>query len=211
MDSSLIFPNALNSPVLFFSTGMTAVKANLEIFTIPQLVSLCLLFTVCLKGNHERHTIGLTPGTALALVATVGLAASIYSFFILRFKLDLYNAAEVSAAYGSMRAVTLVTASSVRSGVNVDFCGPVVAALALMESPASIVNLLLRVRVFAHRHNSQKSQETFDRSNGLRKSWLDRAVLLSMGSLLMGQVWPGPLGFCLTSPSVFRFTFHTFN
>ncbi|MEO1508904.1 MAG: sodium-dependent bicarbonate transport family permease [Cyanobacteria bacterium J06633_23] len=208
MDSSLILSNVLNSPVLFFFTGMTAIalKADLEILNpISQLFAPRLLFTSDLKGAHALHKIDLTSNTA---PATVGLAVAIYAFFSLRLKLDLYNAAKVSAAYGSMRAVTLVTASSVLSRVNVDCCGSVAAALALMESPASIVNLLLRVRVFAHRHDSQDLQETFDWDSGLRTSCLDGSVFLSMGRLLMGQVWPRPLGFHLTSPSVFQFIFN---
>lgn len=210
MDSSLIFSNVFNHTVLFFSTGMTAVllKSDLENFLpIPQLFSLYLLFTVSLRAAHELHEIGLTPGTALTLMAT-GWAVSIYSFFILRLKLDLYNAAEVLAAYGFICAVTLVTASSVRSRVNVNFGGPGVAALVLMESPASIVNLLLRVRVFARRHDSQDSQETFDWGNGLRKFCLGGSVFLSMGRLLVGQGWPWPLGFRFPSPSAFQVTFN---
>ena len=218
MDSSFIFPNVLNSPVLFFFTGMTAIalKAELESLNpIPLLFSLGFLFTVGLNGAHELHNIGVTPDMAQGPMVTVELATFvsvvIYSFFILRLKPELYNAAEVSAAYGSIRAVTLVTASSGLSGVNVDSCSPVVAALALMESPAIIVNLLLRLlraRVFAHRHDSQKSQETFGWGNGLQKSCLDGSVFLSIGSLLVGQVWPGPLNFRFTSPSAFQVTFN---
>jgi len=46
--------------------------------------------------------------------------------------------------------VTFVTASTFLARLNIDFGGHMVAALALMESPAIIVGLLL-VRIFAKR------------------------------------------------------------
>ena len=214
MDSSLILSNVFNYPVLFISTGMTAVFLTSDLGgfpPIPQLFSLgsfLISFAIGFRGAHELHKFGLTPFFAPTLMAAVRLAVSIYSFFILRLKLDLYNAATVSATYDSISAVTFVTASSFLSGVNVDFGVPMVAALALMESPAIIVDLLLRVRVFAHRRNSQESQKTLDWSDVSRESWLNGWVFLSLGSLLVGQVWPWPLFFRLTSPSAFQFTFN---
>ena len=39
-------------------------------------------------------------------------AVPIYSFFVLRIKLDEYNAGAIAATYGSMSAVTFITAIS---------------------------------------------------------------------------------------------------
>ena len=155
MNSNLILSNVLNPPVLFFFIGLTAVfvKSDLEIpQPIPKLFSLYLLFAIGFKGGHELHNSGITPDIAMALIAAVVVAAvvPIYSFFILRLKLDLYNAAAIAATYGSISAVTFVTASSFLDKVGMSYGGHMVAALALMESPAIIVGLLL-VRVFAKR------------------------------------------------------------
>ncbi len=194
MDSSLILSNILNPPVLFFFMGLAAVfaKSDLEIpQPIPKLFSLYLLFAIGFKGGHELHESGLTTEVAGALIAAVIVAAvvPIYSFFILRLKLDLYNSAAIAATYGSISAVTFVTASSFLDRQNVDFGGHMVAALALMESPAIIVGLLL-VRVFANRAtaDSEGEKEAFDWGEVLRESFLNGSVFLLIGSLLVGLV-----------------------
>ena len=211
MDSSLILSNVLNPPVLFFFIGLIAVfvKSDLEIpQPIPKLFSLYLLFAIGFKGGHELHESGLTIEVASALIAAVVVAAvvPIYSFFILRLKLDVYNAAAIAATYGSISAVTFVTAGSFLERVGVDYGGYMVAALALMESPAIIVGLLL-VRVFVSRaegnsikanNNSETgsdetgSSETekaaFNWGDVLRESFLNGSVFLLIGSLLVGLV-----------------------
>ncbi len=194
MNSSLILSNVLNPPVLFFFIGLTAVflKSDLEIpQPIPKLFSLYLLFAIGFKGGHELHESGVTPEIAMTLLAAVVVAAvvPIYSFFILRLKLDLYNAAAIAATYGSISAVTFVTASSFLARLNVDFGGHMVAALALMESPAIIVGLLL-VRIFANRNpdNGDREPEAFNWGEVLRESCLNGSVFLLVGSLLVGLV-----------------------
>jgi hypothetical protein len=194
MNSSLILSNILNPPVLFFFIGLIAVflKSDLEIpQPIPKLFSLYLLFAIGFKGGHELHESGLTLDIGITLVAAVMVAAvvPIYSFFILRLKLDIYNAAAIAATYGSISAVTFVTASSFLTRLNVNFGGHMVAALALMESPAIIVGLLL-VRTFANRRHSDEGTEpqAFSWKEVLRESCLNGSVFLLVGSLLVGLV-----------------------
>ena len=117
MDSSLILSNILNPPVLFFFIGLMAVflKSDLDIpHPLPKLFSLYLLFAIGFKGVHEIHESGINSEIAITLLTAIFLAAvvPIYSFFILRIKLDVYNAAAIAATYGSISAVTFVTASS---------------------------------------------------------------------------------------------------
>ena len=192
MSSSLILSNVLNPPVLFFFIGLSAVflKSDLEIpQPIPKLFSLYLLFAIGFKGGHELHESGLTPDIALALLAAVVMAAlvPVYSFFILRLKLDIHNAAAIAATYGSISAVTFVTASTFLARLDVDFGGHMVAALALMESPAIIVGLLL-VRVFAQQQNPNLDDDDFSWEEVLRESCLNGSVFLLVGSLLVGVV-----------------------
>ena len=198
MDSSLILANVLTPPILFFFIGLTAVlvKSDLEIpQPIPKLFSLYLLLSIGFKGGHELHESGLTFEVASALIAAVVMAAvvPIYSYFILRLKLDIYNAAAIAATYGSISAVTFVTASSFLTRIGVEFGGHMVAALALMESPAIIIGLLL-VRVFASRSAelgdtlSGKEKESFPWGEVLRESFLNGSVYLLIGSLLVGLI-----------------------
>jgi uncharacterized protein len=153
MDPSIILSNITNPPVLFFFLGMLAifVQSDLEIPNpLPKLFSLYLLVAIGFKGGHELFESGLSPSIVMTLIAAIFMASivPVYSFFILRIKLDNYNAAAIAATYGSISAVTFITASSLLDKLQISYGGHMVAALALMESPAIVVGLIL-VRVFS--------------------------------------------------------------
>ena len=197
MDSSLILSNILNPPVLFFFLGMLAVfvRSDLEIPNpLPKLFSLYLLVSIGFKGGHELFESGLTPMIIATLGAAIFMASivPVYSFFILRIKLDNYNAAAIAATYGSISAVTFITASSLLDKQNIEYGGHMVAALALMESPAIVVGLIL-LRVFTpkeltiadDKNDDGENQET-PWSEILREAFLNGSVLLLIGSLITG-------------------------
>ena len=199
MDSSLILSNILNPPVLFFFLGMVAifVQSDLEIPNpLPKLFSLYLLVAIGFKGGHELYESGLSPLIISTLLAAVFMASivPVYSFFILRLKLDNYNAAAIAATYGSISAVTFITASSLLDKIQIPYGGHMVAALALMESPAIVVGLIL-VRVFAKKaaNVSGEEEESTETSWGdvLREAFLNGSVLLLIGSLIIGLLTGG--------------------
>ncbi|MCC0178835.1 sodium-dependent bicarbonate transport family permease [Waterburya agarophytonicola K14] len=164
MDGSLILFNLLNPPVLFFFLGMTAVfvKSDLEIpAPLPKLFSLYLLIAIGFKGGHELSESGINLQISITLIAAVVMAAlvPIYTFFILRTKLDSYNSAAIAATYGSISAVTFITASSFLEKLQIPYGGHMVAALALMESPAIVVGIIL-VKMFAE--NKKLAVETIE-------------------------------------------------
>jgi uncharacterized protein len=153
MDPSIILSNISNPPVLFFFLGMLAVfvRSDLEIPNpLPKLFSLYLLVAIGFKGGHELFESRLSQSIVMTLIAAILMASivPVYSFFILRIKLDNYNAAAIAATYGSISAVTFITASSLLDKLQISYGGHMVAALALMESPAIVVGLIL-VRVFS--------------------------------------------------------------
>jgi uncharacterized protein len=159
MQSSLILFNILNPPVLFFFVGMAAIllKSDLEIpQPLPKLFSLYLLLSIGFKGGYEISKSGLSLEISETMLAAVVMACVVplYSFFILRIKLDTYNAAAVAATYGSISAVTFITASAFLTKLNIPFGGHMVAALALMESPAIVVGIML-VKAFAKRDKTE--------------------------------------------------------
>lgn len=194
MDSSLILSNILNPPVLFFFLGMLAVfvQSDLEIPNpLPKLFSLYLLVAIGFKGGHELFESGLSPLIISTLLAAILMASivPVYSFFILRIKLDNYNAAAIAATYGSISAVTFITASSLLDKLEIAYGGHMVAALALMESPAIVVGLIL-VRVFTKKQAELAADEgeSSETSWGevLREAFLNGSVLLLIGSLIIG-------------------------
>ena len=178
MDSSLILSNVLKSPVLFFIIGLTAVflKSDLEIpQPIPTLCFVYLLFAIGFTGEDRSYESGLSSEVAMAFrsaVVMVAAVVSVYSFFILRLKLYLYNASAVAAIDSFLCAATLVTVSSFLSQVNVDVGNYLVATLALITSPAMIMGLLL-ARVFVNRRKNKSLQDTLDwwKCSGVLPEW----------------------------------------
>lgn len=202
MNASLILSNILNPPVLFFFLGMLAVfvKSDLEIPPpIPKLFSLYLLFAIGFKGGVELVKSGITQEVLLALLAAILMACivPVYTFFILRLKLDPYNAAAIAATYGSISAVTFITAGSFLEELGIDSDGYMVAALALMESPAIIVGLIL-VNLFAAKQAPEEEGD-FSWPEVLQEAFLNSSVFLLVGSLLIG-VLTGEHGWQVLSP-----------
>jgi uncharacterized protein len=194
MDSSLILSNILNPPVMFFFLGMlaVAVQSDLEIPNpLPKLFSLYLLIAIGFKGGHELYESGLNAEVVSTLVISVLMASivPVYSFFILRLKLkNDFNAAAIAATYGSISAVTFITASALLDKLQIDYGGHMVAALALMESPAIMVGLIL-VRVFGNKKELGEDETASSESGWgavLHEAFLNGSVLLLIGSVVVG-------------------------
>jgi hypothetical protein len=199
MDISLIVSNILNPPVLFFFLGMTAVwvKSDLEIpAPVPKLLSLYLLFAIGFKGGVELVKSGVTQDVVLTLLAAMLMAClvPIYTFFILKLRLDTYDAAAIAATYGSISAVTFITASAFLDELGIAFDGYMVAALALMESPAIIVGLIL-VSLFT----IEQGKRDFSWPEVLQEAFLNSSVFLLVGSLIIG-VLTGEHGWQVLEP-----------
>ena len=194
MNSSPLLSNILNPPVLFFFLGMLAIflQSDLEIpQPLPKLFSLYLLLAIGFKGGYEIEKSAINPEIVLTLLAAIFMASvvPIYSFFILKLKLDTYNAAAIAATYGSISAVTFITAQSFLKILNIDSSGHMVAALALMESPAIIVGIVL-VRFFAKSQleagEGEGKAEKFSWGEVLREAFLNGSVFLLIGSVIVG-------------------------
>ncbi len=188
MDTSLILQNVLTPPVLFFFLGTIAValRSDLEIpAPLPKLFSFYLLLAIGFKGGLELQSSGFGIQVLQTIFAAIlmSLILPIICFGVLRLKLDVYNSAAIAAAYGSISAVTFITAESFLENLNLHFDGFMVAALALMESPAIIVGLLL-VKVAAPKQRA--NSKTIRWRAILHEAMLNGSVYLLIGSLLIG-------------------------
>lgn len=160
-------------------------KSDLEIpQPLPKLFSLYLLFAIGFKGGIELIKSGVNQEVALTLLAAIVMACvvPVYTFFILKVKLDTYNAGAIAATYGSISAVTFITASSFLQELGIDFDGFMVAALALMESPAIIVGLVL-VNLFTV---DRAASNNINWPEVLQEAFLNSSVFLLVGSLIIG-------------------------
>jgi hypothetical protein len=190
MDTSLVLQNLLTPPVLFFFLGVIAVlvRSDLEIpAPLPKLFSLYLLLAIGFKGGLELQHSGISGPVLPTIAAAVGmsLAVPLVSFAVLRLKLDGFNAAAIAATYGSISAVTFITAESFLETQKLPHDGFMVAALALMESPAIIVGLLL-VKLASTQQRPDNGRMRWGAV--LHEAMLNGSVYLLVGSLLIGYL-----------------------
>ncbi len=187
MDLTLITSNLLNPPVLFFFLGMIAcfVGSDLEIpQPIPKFLSLYLLLAIGFKGGVELHKSGLTTEVLIALGAAMLMAVIVplWTFFVLRKKFDVNNAAAVAATYGSVSAVTFIAAGSFLSQLGIPSGGHMVAAMALMESPAIIIGVAL-ARKLGNPGGAKSSW-----SHLMRDAFANGSVIVLCGALVIGAI-----------------------
>jgi uncharacterized protein len=187
MDTQILISNITNPTLLFFLLGViaTLVKSDLE---IPpgsvKFISLYLLFSIGFKGGQELAHSGITNEIIITLIIALSVAALVplYSFFILKRKLNVYDAGAVAAAYGSVSAVTFVAASGFLETKEIHYGGHMVAAMALMEAPAIIIAVML-IRKFDE-NKAQNHKLRYIVHDALTNG----SVLMIMGSLIIGIV-----------------------
>lgn len=187
MDFSLLFENLTNPALLYFILGIIAVclKSDLEIpNNSSKFISLYLLFAIGFKGGQElsHETINSEIIWSMLFGISIAIIIPLYTFFILKRKLNVYDAGAIAAAYGSISAVTFVTAVSYLESHQLALHGYMVAIMALMESPAIIVGLVL-ISIF----NKEKTQK-INKIEILRHSFTNGSVLLILGSLVIGYL-----------------------
>lgn len=194
----------LDPTILFFVFALFAgaVKSNLEIPPqISRFLSLYLLMALGLKGGFALAASGLTAEVAISLGCAVLLAVIIplISYRLLRKVISGFDAAAIAATYGSVSAVTFVTAVQYLESTHLAYGGHMAAAMALMESPAIIMAV-----VFANSLRKQHAEQSINvaavsatTSNAtthvgigkiLHESFTDGAQLLLLGSMLVGML-----------------------
>lgn len=187
---SAFLGNLGSPPLLFFFLGVLAVvvRSDLEIpAQIVKALSLYLLFAIGFKGGVALSESSIDAGVLFTLLAAVALSALIpvHTFFIMKARLPVADAAAIAATYGSVSAVTFVTAVGYLDAQGVAWSGYLVAAMALMESPAIVVGILMYSR-FANRDAA--SGGMFSWRQLFRESLFNGSVFLILGSMVIGWI-----------------------
>ncbi|MEY4930971.1 MAG: hypothetical protein RI909_1695 [Bacteroidota bacterium] len=185
MNYSLLIDNLTNPALLFFGLGILAVRLKSDLEIPPnssKFISLYLLFSIGFKGGQELAHSHFTMTIVWSVLFGIAVACIIplYTFFILKRKLKVEDAGAIAAAYGSVSAVTFVTASSFLEIQNISFSGHMVAVMALMEAPAIVIGVIL-IRMY-----SQKKDDSAKIRNVMSHSFTNGSVLLILGSLVIG-------------------------
>lgn len=187
MNFEILTSNLTNPTLLFFLLGIVAcvIKSDLE---IPEssfkFISLYLLFSIGFKGGQELNHSEFTSeiGYSFLLGMIIAAAIPLYTFFILKRKVSISDAAAIAASYGSVSAVTFVSAASFLEIQGIRFGGHMVAVMALMEFPAIIVGFILMMKFEKISSNGATLGKI------IRHSLSNGSVLMIMGSLLIGII-----------------------
>ena len=187
MNYNLLIDNLTNPALLFFVLGIIAVylKSDLEIpANSSKFISLYLLFAIGFKGgqelSHEEFTMEI--GWSMLFGVAISSIIPLYTFFILKRKLNVFDAGAIAAAYGSVSAVTFVTAVSYLESQQLSLHGHMVAIMALMESPAIIIGLIL-ISIFNKDEFNKINKRTV-----IKHSFTNGSVLLIVGCLIIGYL-----------------------
>lgn len=187
MDMSMLWDNLTNPALLFFFLGILSVqlKSDLEIpANSAHFISLYLLFSIGFKGGVELAHSDLDAEIIGSLFFGLLLASivPVIAFFLLKTKFSIPNAGSIAAAYGSVSAVTFVTAISFLELEQISYGGHMVAVMALMEAPAIMVGVLL-MSLYRKDHEERQPMGRI-----LHHALTNGSVFLILGSLLIGFV-----------------------
>ena len=115
MNYDLLLENVTNPALLFFALGIVAVKCKSDLEIPPtssKFISLYLLFAIGFKGGQELAHSQFSSEIILTILFAVlsSILIPIYVFFLIKRRLGIENAGAIAASYGSVSAVTFVTA-----------------------------------------------------------------------------------------------------
>jgi hypothetical protein len=185
-----ITANLLSPAILFFVLGVLAAVAKSDL-RFPEALyvtlTIYLLAAIGFKGGVALNQAGLGAVFLPAITAILlGTVIPLWSYPVLRWMggLASADAASIAAHYGSVSAVTFIAATNYLKTLGQPFEDYSSAFLAVMESPAIVVGVLLG------KLGSQKSGDRFGPSlkTALHEALLGRSVFLLVGSLLVGAL-----------------------
>jgi hypothetical protein len=178
---------------------------------ISKFISVYLLMAIGIKGGVALSESGIQPEILMGLGIALFMAFLVpaYTYPILRLRTDGYNAAAVAATYGSVSAVTFIAAGQYLDNQGVPHGGYMAVALVIMEAPAVIMAVSLAAITRAKEakkipashdlNSSAHSSAHFSIKGVLHESFTDGAIVLLMGSLLIGYI-VGSEGYVVMKP-----------
>jgi len=184
--------NLLSPAILFFVLGViaTLVRSDLR-FPEPLYVTLTiyLLVAIGLKGGAALADAGLAAAWKPGLAAiALGACIPLWAYPILRFvgRFSPVDSAAISAHYGSVSAVTFIAATNFLRQIGEPFENYASAFLAVMESPAIVVGILLGKLAAPASPGAPAEKLSATLRPALHEAIFGRSVLLLVGALIIG-------------------------
>jgi uncharacterized protein len=187
MNLDLLIDNLTNPALLFFVLGIVAVRLKSDLEIPPnssKFISLYLLFAIGFNGGRELAHSEMSAEIVYAMLFGITAASIIpvYTFFILKRKLTIENSGAIAASYGSISAVTFVTAVMFLEALQIPYSGYMVAVMALMEAPAIIVGVIL-IKIYKKK---DPNSPNISINSVVKHALTNGSVILILGSLVIG-------------------------
>ncbi len=182
--------NLLSPAVLFFALGLIAAltKSDLK-FPEPLYTGLTIYLLVALgfKGGVAIAEAGIAKVWLPACAAMLlGALIPLWTYPVLRFggKISAVDSAAIAAHYGSVSAVTFIAATNYLKSINQPFENYATAFLAVMESPAILVGVVLgKLATKKSGDDSFTSLKT-----AMHEALFGRSIFLLVGALVIGAL-----------------------
>ncbi|MDI1248040.1 MAG: sodium-dependent bicarbonate transport family permease [Lacunisphaera sp.] len=191
--------NLLSPAVLFFVLGVFAalVRSDLK-FPEPLYAGLTiyLLVAIGFKGGVAIAEAGLAQVWLPALAAmALGALIPFWTYPVLRHagRLAAVDAAAIAAHYGSVSAVTFIAATNYLQAVGQPYENYASAFLAVMESPAILVGVVLGRLATSRGSGTAPDPARTSLRAVVHEALCGRSVLLLVGALVVGALC-GPKG-----------------
>ncbi|MGV3661093.1 MAG: sodium-dependent bicarbonate transport family permease [Prosthecobacter sp.] len=187
--------NLLSPAILFFVLGVFAAVSKSDLKFPEALYStltIYLLIAIGFKGGVAVREAGISAVWLPALGAMfLGALIPLWTYAVLRKagRFSVADAGAIAAHYGSVSAVTFIAATNFLKGIHQPYESYASAFLAVMESPAIIVGVMLGKGALGGRLPLTDPGVR----HALRDAVLGKGVLLLIGSLMIGAL-SGPNG-----------------
>jgi len=188
---SAIQSNLLSPCFLFFALGVFAAVSKSDLKfpeTLYTTLTIYLLTAIGFKGGVAIHEAGIGAVwlPALAAMALGGLIP-LWTYPALRGlgKFSKADMGSIAAHYGSVSAVTFIAATNFLKSVQAPYESFAAAFLAVMESPAIIVGVMLGKGMT---QGGKLSLANSGMRHALKDAILGKGVLLLIGSMLVGSL-----------------------
>lgn len=188
-----VLSNLLTPMVLCYILGLLAGRLGSDL-RIPkslyESITIYLLFAIGFKGGVEISQTG--PGELIApglMSIFLGIVIPLYCYPLLRKagRLSREDSASIAAHYGSVSAVTFAAALTTLDTLQISYDGFMNALLALMESPAIIIGVILAGRARSLKQIDNEATPINWRFF-LHEALLSKSVVLLVGGLLIGAL-----------------------
>lgn len=190
--------NLLVPAMMFFALGLFAQLIRSDLKFPPDLtkaLTIYLLVGIGLHGGKELAKVEFAPAlAAVGAAIALGILLPLLAYALLRSgRIDKLNASAIAAHYGSVSAGTFLTAVAFLDSVGVEYETYPVIMLAIMESPAILIGLVLAGMSRRGAGNAASPQGEGHSGKGItgdlvREAFTNGSIVLLFGSMLIGAI-----------------------